>query len=940
MNLRSALLIAAVFFAAAQSVFSQSWHQTQDVSSNYYETRQRFLDFWKGKTPQKGQGHKVFKRWEWHWQSRIMPDGSFPPSNIKEIEWENYLSTLPEPQKNTAANWTSMGPNLSNSGYNGIGRLNCVAVHPTDNNTIWVGAATGGIWKSTDGGNSWLPLTDDLKVLSVTALAVDPLDPNTIYMGTGDANGSQEPSVGVLKSTDGGVTWSTTGLTWNLSNFKYIRQMIIHPNTPDTVLVAVSDGIYRTENGGTNWKKVTVDDFFDLKFNPVDPNIVYAASDDKLYKSADAGATWTTVFEVPNSDRLAIAVTPANPAMVAAVSSSDLTDFFGGFNGLYVSTDTGSFYELRSDFPNLLGWDTEGLSESGQGWYDLCIAVSPTNADLIFVGAVNLWKSEDGGFSWEIATHWNYGGPNDVPVTHADKHALNWVGNTLFNGCDGGLYKTDDEGATWTDLSDGLVISQMYRLGVSQSDNKVICGFQDNGTKLRSNFGGWTDELGGDGMECFIHPTNSNIMYGESQYGRINRTTNGGNDWTHIYDNVPDEPSGAWITPFVIDPNLNSTIYVGYNDLFKSTDQGDTWEAITPPDLGLIFDLQHIAVAPSSSDTIYISDGDRVFKTANAGAAWGTTTGNLPTANFLTYLSVDPSNANIAYVTFGGYTPNSKVFKTLNGGASWMNFSTGLPNLPANCVIVEPNTGVLYLGMDVGVFRREPGATSWELFKTGLPNVIVSELEIRKSTGKIFAATYGRGLWQSDLAPFVPSLSLNAVNLNFPAAGGEQTFGLTTNCAWSADSLPSWLTLSPSSGAAGTFNVTVTATENLSIDSQMVVITFLGCNGQATQNLTVTQQGLSVGVEDLDEKSCNSVVCVPNPVQESASFLIQTDRSQNVQLDILTADGRVVSSLKNISLKPGDNTIPWQLNDLPSGHYFFKCFFENETESGRIVLIR
>jgi photosystem II stability/assembly factor-like uncharacterized protein len=939
MNLRSALVMAAVFFAAASSVFSQSWHQTQNLSANYYAVRQQFLDFWKDKKPQKGQGHSVFRRWEWHWQSRIMPDGSFPPSNIKEVEWNNYLASLPENKISTAANWTSMGPSSSNSGYNGIGRVNCVALHPTNSDILWIGAATGGVWKSSDGGASWAPLTDNLKVLSVTSIAVSPLDPNTIYIGTGDGNGNQEPSVGVLKSTDGGATWNTTGLTWNLTFYKYIRRIIVHPSSPDTVLVAASDGIYRTENGGANWKKVTVDDFFEIQFNPADPNIVYAASDDKFYKSTDIGATWAVSFEVPNSDRLSLAVTPANPAMVAAVSSSNETDNFGAFNGLYVSTDTGNTYELRSDFPNLLGWDTEGLSESGQGWYDLCIAISPTNPDLIFVGAVNLWKSEDGGYSWSLATHW-YDPGDGTPVVHADKHALLWVGNTLFNGCDGGLYKTNNDGATWTDISSNLAISQMYRLGVSQSSNKVICGLQDNGTKLRGNTGVWTDELGGDGMECFIHPTNPNTMYGESQNGRINRSTNGGVDWTFIYDNLPGEPDGAWITPFVIDPNNSTTIYVGYNNVYKSTNQGNTWEQITPPDLNIIFDLQHIAVAPSSSDTIYISDGDQVFKTTDAGATWSTVTGNLPTANFLTYLSVDPSNANIVYVTFGGYTPNSKVFKTVNGGASWMNISTGLPNLPANCVIVQPNTGVLYLGMDVGVYRREPGAASWEIFNTGLPNVIVNELEIRKSTGKIFAATYGRGLWQSDLAPFVPSLSLNAVNLNFPAAGGQQTFGLTTNCNWSATNIPSWLTISPSSGAAGTFNVTVTAAANASLDSQAVVITFSGCNGQATQNLTVTQQGLSVGVEDLNGQSCNSVACIPNPASESASFLIQTDHSQTVHLDILTADGHVVVSWKNIALKAGENNIPWQLNDLPSGNYFFRCFFENEIESGRIVLMR
>ena len=872
-----------------------------------------------------------------------MPDGSFPPSDITEVEWNKYLTTLPNTEhRGGAANWTSMGPSSSNSGYNGIGRVNCVTVDPTNSDNIWVGTPAGGLWKSTDGGTSWTTNTDNFTVMGVSAVVIDPTNTNVMYIGTGDGFAGDTRSRGVLKSTDGGETWNTTGLTWSSTSTLYIRYMAIHPTSPNIVLVAASNGIYRTTNGGTSWVKEAVSDFFDVKFNPADPNIIYAASNGRLYKSTNIGDTWTPVFTVPDSDRLAIAVTPANPAMVAAVSSSDATDSFGGFNGLYVSTDNGETYELKSDSPNLLNGSITGSGSSGQGWYDLCIAVSPVDADMIFVGGVNLWQSYDGGVSWLLATHWNYSNdaPPGTPVVHADKHALTWAGNTLFKGCDGGVYKTADFGASWTDISSNLTISQMYRLGVSQSDNKVITGLQDNGTKLRSNSGVWTDNIGGDGMECFIHPTNSNIMYGEWQYGNIRRSTNGGIYWEDIRENVPDQSSGAWITPFVMDPNNSSTIYVGYDEVYKSTDQGDTWESISS-NLGSIFDMRHIVVAPSSSNTIYASDADQVYRTTDGGNSWSNVTGNLPSFGTITYLTVDPGDANSIFVTFGGYSPLYKVYKSATGGSTWTSLSSTLPNFPANCILVQPNSGgVLYVGMDVGVYRREPGASSWELFNAGLPNVPVTELEIRHSTGKIRAATYGRGLWESDLAPLNPVLSINPTNFDFPAAGGALSLTLNTSCDWSVANIPAWLTVNPTSGSAGATAVTLTASTNNSIDSQSVVLTFSGCNGQVTQNVTVAQPGQTSSTNTPGKASSNSVVCVPNPASESAWFLIQTEQAQTVHLEIITADGRLVTSLKNVDINTGENTIPWQLRDLPTGEYLFRCFFEKEVVSGKVVVVR
>ena len=746
----AALLLFAI---SAQNLFAQNFQKAQLDESNFYEIRQQMNDYWNTHTPEKGVGHSVYRRWEWFREARVLPDGTFPPNNINAVEWTKYRSQHPQKDDLSAANWTSLGPNSSFSGYNGIGRINCIAVDPLNPNTLWVGTPAGGLWKSTNGGVSWSTNTDNFAVLGVTAIVIDPINPNTMYMGTGDGFSSDTRAIGVLKSTDGGITWNTTGLSWTVTNAIYIRYMAIHPTSPNVILVAASNGLYQTADGGDNWTKIATDDFYDVKFKPGDPSIVYAASDNRVYKSTNAGTTFAPAFTLTTSDRLAIAVTPANPELLAVVSSSSSSTDFGALRWFYVSTNSGTTFNLKSNSPNILGSAPDGSSVKGQGWYDLCIAVSPTNPNLMFVGGVNMWKSEDGGITWILLTHWRGSdAPPGTPVVHADKHCLLWNGNTLFQGCDGGIYKTSNDGASWTDISGNLAISQMYRLGVSQSDSKVICGLQDNGTKLRSNTGAWTDNIGGDGMECFIHPANSNIMYGEFQYGEIRRSINGGASWSNIHNNLPDDLEGSWITPFLMDPNTPSTIYAGYNDVYISTNQGNTWTAISSG-LSPTNKLRFIVVAPTNSQVIYASDGYAVWKTTDGGAGWNAVNGNLPNS-LITYLTVHPENADYVYVTFGGYTSGRKVYRTTSGGTTWTNISGTLPNLPANCVLVQPNSnGVLYAGMDVGVYRLEPGAPDWVLFNTGIPNVPVTELEIRRNTGKILASTYGRGLWESDLQP-------------------------------------------------------------------------------------------------------------------------------------------------------------------------------------------
>ncbi|MFN9108475.1 MAG: WD40/YVTN/BNR-like repeat-containing protein, partial [Bacteroidota bacterium] len=294
-----------------------------------------------------------------------------------------------------------------------------------------------------------------------------------------------------------------------------------------------------------------------------------------------------------------------------------------------------------------------------------------------------------------------------------------------------------------------MQISQMYRLGVSQTTNSVVTGLQDNGSKLRSSDGIWTDVLGGDGMECAIDYSNAQCMYYTFQEGVLVKSSDGGLTAVEITP-FGLGATGAWVTPYIISSHDPATLFIGYNDVYKSTDRGNSWTQIST-NLSISKDLTVLADASSDANVIYAGTDDALYRTINGGTDWATMT--IPAgAGLLRYLCVNPTDANTIYATMSNYTAGSKVYKSTNGGLTWTNISGILPNLPANCVIYQKGSPEgLYVGMDAGVYYRDNITNEWALVGTGLPNVVVNELEIKYDTGKLRAATFGRGLWESDI---------------------------------------------------------------------------------------------------------------------------------------------------------------------------------------------
>ncbi len=775
-KVKTLVFLSFAMILMAGSVSAQPWmteFDLKDGEPSFYEIQDAFNAYWAKRDYEKGKGFKQFKRWENFMEPRVDKDGYFP-HHILLSEWEKVQKQSELNQRGEIASWTHMGPDDTPVDINsptwrrGSGRINCISFHPTDSDIMFVGAPSGGFWKTTDGGLSWETTTDHLASIGVSDIAVHPTNPDTLFIATGDGDARDTYSAGILKSTDMGDTWEHVMLDFAIQDQIIIRRLIINPNNPDILVAASNAGILYTSNGGVDWEVRASGHFKDVEFKPGDPDYLYASTYEysggaSIYRSENGGVNWTSVYQVSDANRIELAVSPNEQNWIYAVAS-DAAD--SGYLGFYKSTNSGGSWTQVHDNSslNLLGWSSDGSDGGGQGWYDLAIAADPNDADNVFVGGVNIWKSNNGGLSWNISSHW-YG--DNAAYVHADHHTLDYhpLTGALFSGNDGGLHKSTDIGNNWSDLSDGLQVLQIYRFGNSATNpNRFVTGSQDNGS-MRYDNGDWRAILGGDGMECLVDYTNDQVLYASYYYGAIHRSTNGGQDFTNVQPVEAGE--GAWVTPYVIDPMTPQILYAGFSDVYKTTDRGSSWSPISNNLTGGT-NLQSLAVAPSNQDIIYAATFNDIYKTENGGGSWANKTSGLP-GNSITYITVNPSNPNMLWVSLSGFSDGEKIYYTDNGGNTWTNYSEGLPSVPANCLVYEMGTNhALYAGTELGVFYRNAGMSEWILYSQGLPNVIVNELEIQYGVNKLRAATYGRGVWESDLfelvAPPVADFSYSIIN--------------------------------------------------------------------------------------------------------------------------------------------------------------------------------
>ncbi len=699
-----------------------------------------------------------FARWAWYWQQHLDENGYMVSSaqNVEATRKEKIKSAQSKTTAVNLSNWTFEGPDKSNGGYSGIGRISVVAFHPQNPDEFIIGAAGGGAWRTTTGGLTWTSLYSDLPVLGVSDIVYNPLNPDVIYLCTGDRDASDTYSIGVLKSTDGGITWNPTGLQFAKTDFELTNSLIINPQDTNTLLVATSDGIYRTFNAGNTWTKVRTGNHKQILYKPNDTSVIYAASNGggngNVWRSTDGGSNWANVTGFNDASRVQMGVCTAYPNIVkAVVSNSD-----NGLHGIYNSTDDGAiFYKIFGDpndcETNILSGNVPptAASCSGQGWYDLCIAINPTDPDKVLVGGVNTYYSSNGGANWTIVNQWNGQLPG-IKTVHADKHFLAYhplTPNVLFECNDGGIYKTSDPSSTlWTDISNGLGISQFYRLAVSNIANYVVSGAQDNGTKKVNFSGTFKDLTGGDGMDCQMDYSNASIIYSSSQYGNFRRSTDAGNNFTNISGNIPGHPEGEWITPFIIHPQDPTQVLAGYDHVYSSFNKGSTWMDISPT-LPSNQKMHRLAMSPDDYNTIYaLWEINTLRYTTDFGNTWQPLP-NSYGSYVISDILADPKNKDILWITFAGYG-NNKVSR-YKAGTGWVLQNQNLPNVPINCIAIDSSNGTQYVGTDIGVYFRDTSTNQWSAYKNGLPNIEVTDLGINYATNELWASTYGRGLWKS-----------------------------------------------------------------------------------------------------------------------------------------------------------------------------------------------
>jgi PKD repeat protein len=806
----------------------------QDQNANFYQTVRAFNIYWEDREITKGCGWKPFKRWEYMMQFRIYPNGDRLPADHDYNEYYKYLENHPD-IKSFSGNWTNLGPFTipsGDKGYNGLGRINSLAFHPTDEDIIYIGAPSGGLWKTTDAGNTWTSNTDDLPTLGVSSIIVDYSNPDIIYIGTGDRDAGDAEGIGVFKSYDGGQTWemSNTGM-----GNKIVGRLIQHPTDPDMILAASSGGIYKSYDAGANWEhKSGGGNFKEIVFKADNPEIVFASANGKFYRSTDTGETWTQITSgIPNKSRGVIGVTPANPDYVYF-----LTGDGSEYGGTFMSVDAGLNFTTQSTTPNIMSWGCYGGS-GGQAWYDLDIAIDPTNENIVYAGGVNCFKSTDCGVTWEINSHW--WGNCGVPAVHADLHVFEYspVNGRLYAGNDGGIYWTNNGGLSWPEISDGLPISQTYKFGQSATvRDLVINGYQDNGT---STFLGssWVSVYGGDGMECAIDHTDPSYSYATLYFGSIFRLFNNANAYKVAGEGVFGiDESGAWVTPFCLHETDANVMFVGYANLWRCENvktYSPQWENITnnfsgfgnaytrviehsPADLNLLY---------AARDNTQFYRCDNIMETTTT---WIDLSSFLPSTVTPTDVEAHPTNPDIVYIT-----QNNKVYKSTDKGYTWEDISGTLPSTSLNTIeYYKGSSDGLYVGSNIGIFYRDNFMDDWVLFADGLPaSSRITEVEIYYdpidvSNDVIRAATYGRGLWESGAYYYQPVADFTSTETMLPIGCSidfyDESAGIPHIWSWtfegatpetSSEQNPTNITYL----TEGTFNVTLIVTNPAGTDS-------------------------------------------------------------------------------------------------------------------------
>ncbi|MGK0412980.1 MAG: hypothetical protein ACJA1B_001182 [Polaribacter sp.] len=770
------LFCVIIFFGSIHTTKAQKIEYKEKASkknSNFFkivkETRKQFLEKeyqYKGEESRsQKKERKQFERWVYAWKDRVNSDGTFPKNQINKEEYLELLMNNSNTQAKTSSTtkaWQQIGPstNVEQNGYAeypGLGRVNVVAVDANSTNTMYAGACAGGVWKTTDGGTTWVAKTDNFAGLGVTDIIIDPNNSNILYMATGDEDAQHISSIGVFKSIDAGDTWAATGLTFTLNQNEYVRDLSFAPGSSTTIFALTNNEVKKSTDSGATWTNkpagsYTGDRFQNIIFDPNDATkVIVSDAYYTIYFSTDSGENFTEHSVYSNlSGKLKL------------TSSANDTENF------YALHQNGTVYKFRYAMQNNAADKISETTISGfnsQGGYNQCLAVSPTDKNNILVGGVNGYRSTDNGatFSGMLDAYNGFAGTDNFYV-HPDHHHLSFLadGVTVINGHDGGVHKgafsaTSVSGG-WTDLTDGLVISQSYNISITQGINgdDYMMGNQDNdgfSKVFQTDARKWVSCLAGDGTGTGIDIDNPAIRYLGGTKGSLYRSDDGyASSWQPSAQILASDANAAFVSALALHPTVAATIYAGHSDVKKSTNRGTSWTALTS---GLTeTSFLDVSLYNDSADIRIFAIGDSggnstLKRSINDGSSW--TTISSPAGVTINSVYAVP-NSDVVYATVSSYTVGSKVYKSTDNGANWTNMSGNLPNIIMYKIILDPNKTIetLYLGTELGMYFTVDSGTTWSKLGTALPNVRISDIEVSKNNGNIYIGTFGRGLWVYD----------------------------------------------------------------------------------------------------------------------------------------------------------------------------------------------
>jgi photosystem II stability/assembly factor-like uncharacterized protein len=706
--------------------------------------------------------HKARAAW---FRSRVTWPAREAPEIKLASERRRALRTLPAAP--LAAKWQMAGP--TNIG----GRCTSLVSHPTNPEQIWIGSAAGGVWLSKDAGKTWKSKWRSKTPLEIGALAIDPSSPTTLYCGTGEANLSADsyPGDGIYRSINSGSSWKPWARSTQTGVPRRIGAIAVDPFDSKHVMVGgvgfgrVSTdndfgGLYVTRDGGATWRReifISPNNYWchAIVFDPKAQNRIFATFtgpgiNSGIYRTTDGGTSWTQLKTgLPSPDligRTSLAIAPSDSKVIYAISSSMASDGADQVLGVFKSIDGGNTWR------NVAG---SHFADEGQMSYGNTIAVHPANPNHVICGGVDLHVSTNGGTSWRVASHWD-ADRGTATYAHADHHMLVMPVSKpgrIYSANDGGLDVSEDGGANWTNRSNGLAVTMFYDIDVAQTDARIYGGgAQDNGTLVTQS--GKVDDffelLGGDGGWMVVDPNEAGHIYASYQYGGMYRFRNG----TTRKVSPPfkqQDSGGIWMVYVTIDPDNSNTVYTGNQRVYRTKNDGVSWDALTP-----VLDGSPIsAIEVANSKVVYIgTENGGFFRTLDGGASWSANlaNGTLP-GIMITRIDTAPSDPREVILTVANFG-NSHVFRSTDSGSSWTDIDGGkLPDVPHHALLIRPDAPKdLYVCSDAGVYLTKDAGLTWLNATANLPNVMVVDLVYQEATKSLIAATYGRSIWQVKLA--------------------------------------------------------------------------------------------------------------------------------------------------------------------------------------------